>query len=69
MAGSRESERVRTRRVLTNASDHLRKAGLTLAEVNKVYSDPYPVIGEACQRCVELIAMVENLVWDIRNHI
>lgn len=61
--------RVKTRRKLTQISEDLRRANLQLGEINKVYEKPHPKIGEACQKCIEIISMVENIVWEIRSSI
>ena len=65
----RWSTRISARKKFQRVSVHLRDASLGLGEINKVYEYPHPKIGEACQKCIEIISMVENMVWEIRSQI
>lgn len=69
MGISRWSTRVSAKKQFARASSHLRDAGLIMGEINKVYEYPHPKIGEACKKCIDIIAMIENMIWDIRSQI
>ena len=40
-----------------------------MGELNKVYEMPHPQIGEAFKKTIEIIALIENMVWDLRSQI
>lgn len=69
MRVGRWSTRVSAKKKFAQASGHLRSASLIMGEINKVYEMPLPQIGEACKKCIEIISMVENMVWEIRSQI
>lgn len=63
------STRVKTKRRLSVVADHLRAANLGLGEIRLIYKTAHPVIGEACQVCVQTISMIETMVFDIRDQL
>lgn len=69
MQVGRWSTRVSAKKKFAQASSHLRSASLILGEINKVYEMPHPIIGEACKKSIEIISMIENMVWEIRSQI
>ena len=69
MRVGRWSTRVATKKKFAQVSSQLRNASLGLGEINKIYEHPHPQIGEACKKCIEIISMIENMVWEIRGQI
>jgi len=63
------STRKRAKARMKNVSTELRKAALILSDVHQVYLPREPVLGEALENIIKVVAMAEEMVKDINSHI
>jgi len=63
------STRIHSRRQLSRANDHIKAASKVLCEIMPRYEKVLPRVSLACEQMIDMLAMVENMIDDIRSNI
>jgi len=68
-ANQKYSGRIHTKRQLGRAVDHIQATVLVLSEVGERYQEVRPIISECCKHMLEMMAITENLLTDMKDNL
>jgi len=68
-ANQKYSTRVHSKRQLGRANEHIGAASKVLCEIKPRYEDALPRVSLACEQMIDMLAMVESMITDIRENI
>lgn len=63
------SNRIHSKRQLGRANEHIQAASKVLCEIAPRYAEAAPRVSLACEPMLDMLAMVESMITDIRDNL